>query len=125
MKLFLPLFFAMLFINSTKCSINSMNKLIWSKQEIIQQKQGEDRNPGTKKLENIVQSTNYKECLESKNNQELNPIIQLYQNGVDPYTIYQTTIKPIVMSCKNKIKYNKECTQIEKDGMACLGEKIN
>ena len=115
MKLFLPLFFAMLFINSTKCSINSMNKLIWSKQEIS--------NPGTKKLENIVQSTNYKECLESKNNQELNPIIQLYQNGVDPYTIYQTTIKPIVMSCKNKIKYNKECTQIEKDVMACLGKR--
>ena len=44
---------------------------------------------------------------------------------MDPYTIYQTTIKPIVMSCKNKIKYNKECTQIEKDVMACLGEKIN
>ena len=52
-----------------------MNKLIWSKQEIIQNKKREDRNPGTNKLENIVQSTNYKECLESKNNQELNPII--------------------------------------------------
>ena len=96
-----------------------MNKLIWSKQEIIQNKKREDRNPGTNKLENIVQSTNYKECLESKNNQEFNPIIQLYQNGVDPYTIYQT----IVMSCKNKIKYNKECTQIEKDVMACLGKR--
>ena len=91
-----------------------------------QKKKKPNRNPGNKTQEDVIQYSNAQiQCLERKNNQKLNQIIQLYNNDVSPYIIYQTTIRPIVISCNNKIKINKECSQKEKDVMACFGEKIN